>query len=293
MAQLLNKQQFIIAFNAAPKAVRDVMSGNDTIDTIEHIQAAYNLHADVAGKISEELGFMLLGLLDPSTFYQNLIDLGIDATSATAIIKEVNERIFQPLQAKVREAASAPIVEEEEEEPEAVYDPNLDDSFAQAATEAPAPAFQVPVMQVTAPREQQPPAPAAAPAYKPAPAPSYNLVQQQPAYMDAAPAQYRTMQGDMNAMQHPDQYANPAVQASAPRAPHPSQVMPARSFQTASVPFTAPPRAPVPVYEPAPRATLPYQNVPVTTPAAPQFPPVSSAPAPRDDSSDPYREPVN
>lgn len=90
----------------------------------------------------------------------------------------------------------------------------------------------------------------------------------------------RTMAGDMEAMQHPQQR-----QASI----HPAQATPARSFQTASVPSTVTPA-------PAPVPTVPTYTPPPAPPAPAPHSEWKPAPAPgpgsapRAYNADPYRE---
>ncbi len=229
MPQLLNRDQFIQAYKTAPRIVREAMGSDATIQVIKSVQSSYNLHVDVTGKIAEDLGFMLLGLVDPATFYQGLLDLGIGANDATGIVKKVNEEIFQPLQKRIREGADT-LNTPEEDEPEAEYDPSF--NIAPTPPQAPPtqtsvpPAPQVPVLSVEARQEIKP---------IPVPPPAYNLINREiPSIVSNPPAMefpaIRTMSSDMAAIQHP------------------MQTTPARSFQTSSVPFTSPPPVQYPVF---------------------------------------------
>lgn len=107
-----------------------------------------------------------------------------------------------------------------------------------------------------------------------------NLIANPPRLVPATQPVVRTMAHDMDVLQHPEMAG---------------QVTPARSFQTASIPYTAAPMVPpasvsVPpqVHEAAARITPPPMNLPGSQPPAP----VPRTPIVKEYVGDPYREPI-
>lgn len=142
------------------------------------------------------------------------------------------------------------------------------------------------------------------PAYRtPAPPPAVPVMSVAQPVMPPAPAtpvapHARTMQEDMEIVQHPERVGSHVmvqtqVSAPVPHIPMHSEgpVMPARSFQTASVPHTAMPVAPVPTY---PRTPLPSAQ-PIAQyqlPVQPVQPIQPESPIKKEGAADPYREQV-
>jgi len=246
-----------------PDSIRDFIL-NNLSHAVQELIEKYTLHVDQGGILERELLLMLVGEEEPSGFSKELVESGIPAEIVRGIITDVNETIFKKLQAT-----------------------EVDSVLAAKPPYRREPArVDVPVMQVgvPAPTASAVPAPSVQP-------PHFNLIQPQPAaqaYTAPAAPEVRTMASDMQAMQHPEAAPQPvhlAVPVSAPAPavpvpntpstmpsiPNPAHVSPARSFQTASVPFTSVPTASQPVIEARS---------------------MNAAPAGTSYSSDPYREPI-
>lgn len=266
------------AFNQAPAIIQESLSDGKAVDFMESMLTRYHLHIDTVGYVMEFIRNMLLGLLKPDEFIGKLNSVGISAELARRITADLNAEVFVPLRDEMKKGG---------------------------AMTRPATIPQVPVMKVAKPAPVPPPlAPTPTPVPTPSIAPAFNLVHDVPAgpMPAAAPVMsqpaprsaaepvpptpmVRTMQHDIDLLQH-------GVQASAYPAPsptsglHPSQLTPAQSFQTASVPVTSVPMPSSPT-PPAPPQITPMPSRPVQHLAPqPSIPPTSNP------SSDPYREPV-
>lgn len=304
MAITFPKQQVLDAYQNAPDLVREAFNSPTSVEVVGSIQSKNQIHIDKIGELGKTVGYLLLGLLSPAEFYGQLIAEGIPQDTANQIVDEINTKIFQPLQQKIR--ANTPAEHIIPEEPVDQFVPGIaklqpKPPRAPEPAPAPVPAYVPPPAPVTAPQ----PTPAPIPVPPPAPQPV-------PAYMPpvSAPTEAQnplihTMAADMEEAKHPHapvafisrpMYAAPATPTS-----------PARSFQTSSVPNTTAsvqhlpgsmPSTPVPAAEPpAPTAPQP----PVSTwqpPVAPIAPrpvepttaPVTPNPIIKEYGTDPYRE---
>jgi hypothetical protein len=232
-----------------PVSIRNFLQSPERDAISLRLSTKYKLHADQAGAFEQAYLYMLLGVNTPEDFVQDLKDAGIPLETIRGLTTDVNEQVFKKLQQQELHPIEASIVR----------------------TNTPTqPA--VPVLKVTpAPPPSPPPVPE--PPLVP-PTPTYNLMRPD-ALVSAPQPVIRTMEKDVLALQHPEQV--PAVQQSTmPPMPHPSQVTPARSFQTASVPYTSIPTPSRPV---PPEPMAPHNSEPPPTPPASY-------------GSDPYREPI-
>ena len=298
MSTKFPKEQIVEAYNQAPDPVRNVFNGDDTVEIIVAIQNSYGLHIDTAGMIGQEIGYLLLGLTTPKDFYDRLHSNGLPTATVTSIVKDVNEKIFVPLQKKMREQGS-------ESSAETLQTPEYTrDQTPAEPTPEPRPAA-LPIMQVGEPSiTPAPPAPVTTTPSTPASpgiVPSAPIVATPPpAPLPSIPAyeetstqptapKFRTMASDMQMLAN----TRAGTQAMAGSQSIPQQTTPARSFQTSSVPATenfpkpTPQSVPVPaVYSPAPSATkdeyptFNYKEAPLVPPA------------PTKNNLDPYREPT-
>jgi hypothetical protein len=311
--EVISREQILAALKKANPLIQEAFGSDETVATILKIQKRYNLHADVLGAVSQELGNLLLGLIDPTAFFSRIQERGVNDEAAKSIVEDVNREIFIPLQKKIKDGVK---VKDDEEDD---FVPPAAPVTPETRVESPAPSNppQVPVMSLKpteVPKVESPetlapiaPAPAAAPQEPPA----YNLIRpelelqvprpQAPIEAVALP-HARTMAGDVNALTHPESAAPDAGQGTMPTVPHPWQTSPAQSFQTASVPYTSMPVSSRAVPAPPP-VQLPtsWAPAPTTTAELPAFKPVSN-PAPlnpriealtKEYGSDPYREPIN
>lgn len=122
MLTKLPKEQILEAYNRAPKLIRATFNAPETYEIISTIQSTYKMHVDVAGILSNEIGYLLLGLVDPATFLIRLQEAGISTNISNSIAQDVNTQIFVPLQKKMREAPTNDS-DNEDEDDEALAEP--------------------------------------------------------------------------------------------------------------------------------------------------------------------------
>lgn len=272
------------AFGKVPRPIREFIAEDGLSDTTVRLAQQYGLHVDTAGTLNQLMTYVLLGFLDPANLPQELsARIQLSQEQVPGFIKDLNESIFIPLQKKVREA-----------EPELSHDERVRQDMPKKSsvgyrTQSPSPTVAVP--QISA-REPEPSVSESRPLENQVP--SFNLIRPNvivsapthPIEPTLAPAvQMRTMQHDIQTLQNPQ--VPPLMAPHAPSMPHPSQVTPARSFQTASVPFTSVPQ------QRAQPVQVPHQVIQPPL-AHPPSPPISipQTPATNDTSADPYREPI-
>ena len=309
------REQVLGAYRNAPAPVRDAFSSPDTVDVISAIQATHKLHIDTAGLIGRYVGYMLVGLVEPAAFYDRLLGIGMSTEVATNIVREINTKVFQPLQKRMREDGASEKGETPSERPGEAFEVSSGDKGAADAVPEPSRAASViPVrtpaagvqpmrLEMTQPAVRPAavptnPAPVPAPTPSAAPAPVPAAPTQAPSVV--TPLHARTMASDMELVQH----GYDALQVSGmPLPPTSSLASPARSFQTASVPVTssapmpqpqehlAPPSQTAPVPPPPPAYREPVVTAPVRlTPVDRSHP---DAPITKEYGSDPYREPIS
>ncbi|OGG67664.1 hypothetical protein A3H77_00220 [Candidatus Kaiserbacteria bacterium RIFCSPLOWO2_02_FULL_56_11] len=98
-----SQDQVVNAFNRLPEAIREYLSGPETGKVMTEIQKKYNLHVDTAGKVSECTGYLLLGLMSPAEMSSTLVtDAALQEEGVRQLMSEINQKIFVPLQARMR-----------------------------------------------------------------------------------------------------------------------------------------------------------------------------------------------
>ncbi len=102
------QEQILAAFNSAPPAIRDVYISEESANFVESLRDKYGLHVDVAGGLGRTIGFMLLGLLSPQEFLENITSSRVSESQARQIMADVNQKIFAPLQQQMREGGNKP-----------------------------------------------------------------------------------------------------------------------------------------------------------------------------------------
>lgn len=263
-----SEEQLVRAFDQAPKIIQDSLSEGPAVEFMSTLTTEYGLHIDTAGYVMDFVRNMLLGFLRPEQFVGKLQSVGIPDDTARRITTDLNKKVFVPLRDKMRHGG---------------------------ADTKPNRTPQVSVMDIR--QEQKPPSPPS-PIDIESDVPPYNLIQPAPsknssmastasiALTPAPPVPapsapvptMRTMQHDIDLIQHGSQPAPYPASGVL----HPTQATPARMFQTASVPMTAPP---VPMQ---PREMLHViPDAPKTSPLpVPQIAPV------KEFAGDPYRESI-
>ncbi len=323
-------EQILKSLRSAPRAVQQAFGSKHNEAAVLALRDKYRLPVDVTGAVNSEVGYLLLGLIDPQTFLQRIQTLGIDATTANSIVQDINRDIFIPLQQKMREAPSGEVDEDDE-----------DDWHEEPALER-VPVLEplVPVMQMgstssqSVPLYSEPVAPPASPINlihqetppQTVPAPTYVAPEVVPGFIPTPPqqtvtqvsagaAQNSTVPSTHEMLVHPRTMREDmalagqggAVPTNLPSmgygTPAPSSVgqsSPARAFQTSSIANTAH-DVPVPVSAPVhwPQFVPAQANITPSVPLRETFAQMPQAPAParpqpaapiRDYSVDPYRE---
>jgi hypothetical protein len=97
MRKTFTKEQILEAHKNIPDAVREVFGSEETADLVSAIRGKYALHIDVAGVFSKSLGYLLLGLISPQEFLEELVATGVPDKDARGIVVEINQKIFVPL----------------------------------------------------------------------------------------------------------------------------------------------------------------------------------------------------
>lgn len=113
-------EQVIAAIDSAPEMVRETLRSADTSKAIAAIGTAHRLHLDQIGSLAQINRNLLIGLVDPSEMYGELVGIGVSPDEAKLIMGEINQKIFVPLREAMR-AGSAP--ETKKEQPVAAKQP--------------------------------------------------------------------------------------------------------------------------------------------------------------------------
>ncbi len=97
------KKQLLAAYDQLPELVREAISQINMVATIKAIGEKYQLHIDQTGDLSHEIGLVLVGLLSPTDFLQNIQrKLYLTSDQAKEIAATVNLEIFNRVQESVK-----------------------------------------------------------------------------------------------------------------------------------------------------------------------------------------------
>ena len=91
----------------APLPVQQAVESNATAAIVSGLGIRLGLHIDVIGKIAALNVQMLLGLVNPQGFLQELIVAGVPDKDAREIMTEINQKIFVPLREEMRRGTTA------------------------------------------------------------------------------------------------------------------------------------------------------------------------------------------
>jgi len=97
-------KELLEASNKVPLLIQVALSSEVTITTISNLTTNLKLHIDKVGLIAELNVQMLLGLISPQEFLQELVANGIPDAQARQIMDEINTKIFVPLREQMRNA---------------------------------------------------------------------------------------------------------------------------------------------------------------------------------------------
>ncbi len=96
-------QELEEALGRAPKPIQDEMTSSNTIaEVVASIGHTLNLHIDIVGAIVQLSVYMLLGLINPQEFSQELTALGLSEAQIKEIMSVINQKIFVPLHEQMR-----------------------------------------------------------------------------------------------------------------------------------------------------------------------------------------------
>lgn len=268
-------EQILQALKTAPPLVKEAFGSNRTAEAVSRVRDRYGLHIDIIGQISKEVGYLLLGFMDPVSFLESLVSKGIDRESAKSIVSDLNQEIFLPLQQNMKNGVTP--LDDAEDEEEVTHNEAVAYRTPPTHVSVPVPAIE----QIQMPTQQPGPRTEVATQTYSAPTP-------EPAYQSQPPLV---------------QNGSVILPGTMPPTPHPWQTSPARSFQTASVPYTSVPYVSQPIEsKSAPQQTYPTSGITPPQPVQPApgyIPPAPRPPAQaptnplsREYAVDPYREPI-
>jgi hypothetical protein len=96
------KTELYEKFQNLPEEIQDAFLSVDTYQNIKKIVDKYKLHIDQSGKLSEEIGFVMLGVTRPEDFLGSIQQkLGISTETAGEIVKDINTSIFFPIRTEL------------------------------------------------------------------------------------------------------------------------------------------------------------------------------------------------
>jgi hypothetical protein len=298
------EQEIETAISKAPIVVQEALVTDPFLDFGMNLQSKYQLHVDIAGSVGNLMSELLQFL-------------GIPVATAQQLTKDLNEKVFTPLQAKMLNGGA----KDPSEPSQLIPDYHAPSTVRAPLTGALPPATQnisLPpkIVPVVAPIPQ--PAPVSTPSFVP-PVPTA------PAPIQAGghqmPGDVRTMASDMVAVQsgglspgsvnQPIPVVTPPVAAAipiyVPPAPPVMPYTPPTPTPVTPPAYVPPAPAPAPVVPPAPRPTIApqIQQVPAqVAPPAPVQPRPAQAAATANENRealhqvlkeygvDPYREPA-
>lgn len=90
-------------YKVAPKAVQTFISSGALDKFIQETQAKYKLHIDVAGRLSNEILLVLLGVTDPNELPKNVLNEAlISEADFASLFKDINDWVFLPIRQQIR-----------------------------------------------------------------------------------------------------------------------------------------------------------------------------------------------
>ena len=92
-------------FLLLPETVQQSMAAVETADLIHQISVKHSLHIDQENLLAQNTGYIMLGVMEPADFSRVLSSkLGITDDKAIEIIRDINERIFAPIQEDLKKS---------------------------------------------------------------------------------------------------------------------------------------------------------------------------------------------
>ncbi len=91
-------------YQTLPKEVKDAITASDFTNKMKTLASSHSLMLDQTDSLQKAILVIMLGLEPSSTFVDSIIsELGINRGKATAIAKDVNQLIFDPIRKYLRE----------------------------------------------------------------------------------------------------------------------------------------------------------------------------------------------
>ncbi len=156
-------ERVLEAYGAAPSFVREAFNAEKTTTFLVYLREKYGFHIDTAGMLGKQVGYLLLGLVNPSDFYRAIVAAGMSEDIAKKVTEEINQNIFMPLNQGLR-ASNMEVVRTPPPPPPAVARP-------MPASEPPMVVRTLPPLQAAPPIPVKAPQPASVPPPPPTPRP--------------------------------------------------------------------------------------------------------------------------
>lgn len=103
-------------YRQLPFDIKKAIVSSDYEKKLAEIYQKYQLHVDQAGSLELETTMVMLGIIHPADYVQNLVsNAGIPKEKATTIANEVNNKIFLPIRSSLMKMAEEMEKEAEEE----------------------------------------------------------------------------------------------------------------------------------------------------------------------------------
>ncbi len=110
----ISNEQLLEAYDRVPRPIRAFIANSELPPIITELGTKHGLHVDTVGILGDLITKTLLGFVRPEVLPGMLtMQLHISEQTTSSLLSDINERVFVPLQKRVRDAA-----EEEQQEQE-------------------------------------------------------------------------------------------------------------------------------------------------------------------------------
>jgi hypothetical protein len=94
--------QILDLFEKSSQDVQDTLSSQELLDLLAELRNTHGLHVDAVGKIAELIRNLLLGIIGPTDYYNELVQTGLTPDVAQRIVSSTNDQIFIPLRNRMQ-----------------------------------------------------------------------------------------------------------------------------------------------------------------------------------------------
>lgn len=91
------------AYAAAPVAAQEAIEEGSVATAVSGVAKKHSLHVDATGNMAGMASSLLLGLLSPTQFVEELQKNGVEKNEASALLQELNDVLFKPLLTAVQD----------------------------------------------------------------------------------------------------------------------------------------------------------------------------------------------